>query len=121
MAGRPGGQQPLAAVDLVGEADAAALQLVDPGGDPDGIAVAGAPAVGQLGAGDHQQVAVALDLGVVAAAAGAQGGARLLEPDQVVGVMDDAHLVGLGVADLEVDALADGWAHETGRRRRPTL
>src|SRR6202023_2416270 len=86
-------------------------QAVAPADHLHGVAVAGGSAVAQLDAGDHQQEAEVLDLAVAVARLRAEVGAGKLEPDDVVGVVDDAHLVGLGVADLDVRDLAYRFAH----------
>ena len=97
--------------DLVGEAQTPAPQPLAPAGHPDRVPVAGRPVIAGLDAGDHQEIAEPLDVGIVEAGGRAEAGAGELEPDHVVGVMDDAHLVGLGIADLDVDLGADGLCH----------
>ncbi len=92
---------------------------------PEANAVAAAPnfrnqgeAIAEGGADDHQQVAGAFDLGIVAAGERAETGAGELEPDEVVRMVDDTHLVGLRVADLDLHAGHRALGFGGGHRRR---
>ncbi len=89
--------------DPVLEGHAAAADALDPAGGTNGVAVAGRRAVGEMNAGHQQEQPALLDLGVVKAGLEAEAGARQLAPDDVVGVMDHAHLVGFEVAHLDFD------------------
>ena len=63
---------------------------------------AGRGAVGELDPAHRQADALALELGVGEPPGVHHARAALLQPDQVVGVVGHAHLVGLGVADAQV-------------------
>ena len=104
MLRRAGGQHLVATQHLVGEGHAPTAQTLQPTDDSDPVAVARPTPVLELGADHHQQEPLGLDLGVVETAVGAELGSGQLEPDQVVRVMDDPHLVGLGVADVDIDS-----------------
>ena len=69
---------------------------------------------------DHRQRhARVFHLAIAPAERPQQVGARHLEPDEVVRVVDDAHLVGFGVADAHGRGPRTAVAHCNGGRRRP--
>ena len=102
VTGVPIGEQRVAAPDLVAELHRSRRHPVHPRDDAHHVTVARSVAVGHVGARHHQEVSRALDVGVRPAGLGAQARARDFEPHQVGGVVDHAHLVGLGIADLDL-------------------
>ncbi len=101
--GGAAGERFLAALHFVDEAQAAALVFLEPADHLHGVAVFGAASEAAFRPGDHQEVALFFDVGVVEAGVQTEPGARHLEPDHVDRVVNHSHLVGLGVAHLDVD------------------
>jgi len=87
----------------VGEGDPPAGHLGDPHGDDHLLVVTGRLPVAAGEAGDHEQRALGLPVGVGDADGACEGAAGGLEPHRVDAVVDHAHLVGLGVADPDRD------------------
>src|SRR5579863_7894409 len=87
-------------VNLVGKLEHRAAQQYRPRLDQDLVVVAGGRFVA-AGYVDHRQNAsvIGLETAVREADGAQQFHTAQLKPDQVVGVVDDAHLIGLGVAE----------------------
>ena len=110
----PGREQFLAAENLVFETDAQERLFAH--GDDDGqvVIVDGGTDEFRRDLEYWDAVAVGLELAVGETLLAEQLRARDLEPRQVVGVIDDAHHVGLGVADRNRGARLD-HASASGR------
>lgn len=97
------------AADFVGEADHARAGAGDPGGGEDFVVVAGRAEVAAADPDDDEvQAAALLHFAVADALHAAELGAGDFHPDEVVGVVDDPHLVGFGVTDAEAHFGAPG-------------
>jgi hypothetical protein len=88
--------------------DPAGGGLDHPGPHRDLLVVAGGATVAARQVGEHQVDALGFPLGVGRAERAGQLGARRLEPDRVDSVVDDPHLVGLGVAGAQPDGVGAG-------------
>src|SRR5207249_2374655 len=88
-------------LDRVAEGDAPGRELAHPAADPHQVVVAGGGAVADVDFGDGEVDALLLELLVGKPRLAHQLGAGAVEPDEVVGVVDHAHLVGLGIIDAE--------------------
>src|SRR5690349_2886686 len=86
--------------DLVDKPDRTAADLGYAGSDVEQVVVVGRGFVSDVGFGDdHQGVVVLFHFFVGKSACAAEVAAAGLEPDEVVRMMDYAHLVGLGISD----------------------
>ena len=102
MAGGASGEQVLAAAYLVLEFDHTAVGASDGGVDGDFFVVAGRSEVAALGAGDGEvEAGFEFQVAVDDAGGAAIFGAADFHPNEIVGVIDEAHLVGFGVAHAE--------------------
>src|SRR6266566_1060595 len=88
-------------LDRVAEGDAPGRELAHPAADPHQVVVAGGGAVADVDLGDGKVDALLLELLVSEPRLAHQLGAGAVEPDEVVGVVDHAHLVGLGIIDAQ--------------------
>lgn len=112
VAGVAGGDGAGAGGDFVLELDDAAVGFADRCCDGDFVVVAGGGKIAAIGADDGEQKAF-FEFHVAIADAGGAAifGAADFHPDEIVGVVDDTHLVGFGVADAEA-GLVGGHARE---------
>ena len=102
MAGGAGGEQVLSAAYLVLEFDHAAVGASDGGADGDFFVVAGRREVAALGAGDGEvEAGFEFQVAVDDAGGSAVFGAADFHPNEIVGVVDEPHLIGFGVAHAE--------------------
>lgn len=107
----------LPVADTVQELDLAAAENSQPGDHLHGIAEADGVAVAALQVGDGEVEAGAGNLRVGHPRGFHPGDASGLEPDDILAVVDDAHLVGLGEADGDVQrdgGALDAAAHSDG-------
>src|SRR6266704_1713851 len=88
-------------LDRVAEGDAPGRELAHPAANPHQVVVAGGGAVADVDFGDGEVDALLLELLVGQPRLAHQLGAGAVEPDEVVGVVDHAHLVGLGIIDAQ--------------------
>ncbi len=89
----------LAVTQLVVESHQAARSLLDSRTDDDLVIVAKRNPVATADLDDDEKRSAAFDLGVGDAGGAAEVSAADLEPDDVVRMMRDSHLVSLGIAD----------------------
>ncbi len=90
--------------DLVTEGDGAAAQFEQSGADQNLVIVPGGLAVGGPHLGHREErVVVNLHVAVVESIITTELDPADLEPDEVVGMVDDAGLIGLGIADAGGD------------------
>ncbi len=94
--------QLLICFDAVGEGHAAAPQVFDPAGNQNTIPITGRRSIGKLSTGDQQEITLLFDSSVVESSFEAKPGAGKFEPDQIVGVVNNPHLVGFGVPHLDL-------------------
>src|SRR5262245_14934100 len=88
--------------NLVRELDSAAAQLDDPRANDDYVVVSGGGAVLHAGLGNRQKsVGLRFHVAVIEPVIAAQFDPPDLEPDQVIRVINDAGLIGLGVTDAQ--------------------
>ena len=120
--GRRGDQQPsvVRMLDHIAELDPPGRDVPDPAADPDRIVEAGRLPVadGHLAHGEPE--AGGLELAIARPALPQVLGAGDVEPDQIPGVVDDAHLVGLGVVHPD-QGLGDGRSRHAGLSGLVTL
>src|SRR5256886_10487294 len=88
-------------LDRVAEGDAPGRELAHPAADPHQVVVAGGGAVADVDLGDGEVDTLLLELLVGQPRLAHQFGAGAVEPDEVVGVVDHAHLVRLGIIDAQ--------------------
>lgn len=99
--------------DLVGEGEHAGVDFGDAAFGDDFVVVEGGGVVAAVGVNDGEaDLIVTFHVAVADTADAAEFGTGHFEPDEVVGVVDDAHLVGFGVADAEADLGFVGKGHE---------
>ncbi len=100
-AGRRRGQQPAIAGVLhrVAELHPARRNVAHPATDPDGIIVPGGLPVFDRYVADRQAQSGQLEIPITHAAPAKMLGSGDVEPDQIAGMVDHAHLVGLGIVD----------------------
>jgi len=90
------------AKEFVGEFEGAALGFFDAGADGEEVVVAGGMVIAAMGVGDDDEgVVVEFHAFVVEAEGAHEFDAADFEPDEVVGMVDDAHLIGFGVTDAD--------------------
>jgi hypothetical protein len=87
--------------DLVTEGDTSAMHLFQPGMNDYLIAIAGWGMIASMCFRDREKVTLLLPLYIVLPAGTKVLATSYLEPDEVVGMVDDAHGVCLGVTDAE--------------------
>ncbi|PYP57688.1 MAG: hypothetical protein DMD44_09630 [Gemmatimonadetes bacterium] len=105
-------------IDGIAEGDASRLHLADPAAHPDQIVVARRRAEADIDLGHREVHALLLQLFVGDPGLAHQLGAGAIEPDQVVGVVDHAHLIGLGVVDAERYRADHAGATSTADRQK---
>src|SRR2546422_4527904 len=88
-------------LDRVAERHASGRELAHPATDLYQVVVPGGGPVTHADFGDGEVHALLLELFVGQPRLAHQLGARAVDPDQVVGVVDHAHLVGLGIVDAQ--------------------
>src|SRR5207244_3926559 len=88
-------------LDRVAEGDAPGRELAHPAADPHQVVVAGGGAVADVDLGDGKVDALLLELLVSEPRLAHQLGAGAFEPDELVGVVDNANLAGLGIMDAQ--------------------
>jgi hypothetical protein len=98
-------------LDRVAELDAPGGGLPHPAADAYRVVVPGGLAVTDRGLADHQPEARGLELPIAHAVQAQVFRSRDVQPDQVAGMVHDAHLVGLGVIDAD-----QGFRHQRDRR-----
>jgi len=92
---------------LVAERDGAMVCAGDEGGDFDFVVIAGGAEIAAIDGGDGEEDAViALQVFVAEAVGAAVIDAGDFHPDEVIGVVDDAHLIGFGIT--HANAGSDG-------------
>jgi len=95
--------------DFIGDSQHSAVRFLEPGFDDDFVVVLGGREVTAIGFGDdHENAVLLFHVAVGEALSPAPLGAGDFHPDEVVGVIDDAHLIGFGVANTE--AGFSGWS-----------
>ena len=114
VGGRAGGEEFLAATDLVFEGETQAGALAHGGEDRDDVVVNGGAAIPHVDLDDGEAEAGGLEVAVGQALLAEEGGAADLEPGQVITVIDDAHHVGFGVANGDFGA---GLQHGANLKR----
>src|SRR5487761_1947762 len=88
---------------FVAEADHARVGFLEPGFDQDLFVVAGGGVVAAMGLHHNQKDAlIALQIAVADTLGAEILDAANFHPDDVVGVVDDSHLIGLGIADAKL-------------------
>lgn len=102
MAGVAGGDGAGAAGDVVVELDDAPVRFGDGGGDGDFVVVAGGGEIAAVGPDYGEEEAFfEFHVPIADANGAAVFGAADFHPYEIVGVVDDTHLVGFGVTDAE--------------------
>ncbi len=90
------------AEDFVAEFEGASFGFEDAGADGEEFIVAGGMVIAAVDVSDDDVgVVLKLHLLVVEAEGAHEFNATDFKPDEVVGVIDDAHLIGFGVADAD--------------------
>src|SRR6266513_81014 len=105
-------------LDRVAEGDAPGRELAHPAANPHQVVVAGGGAVADVDFGDGEVDALLLELLVGQPRLAHQLGAGAIEPDQIVGVVDHAHLVGLGIVDAQGYRADHAGAKSAARREK---
>lgn len=114
MLGRTGREEPAHTFDAISKGHAAASQLVDPTLDLDSVPVTGWRSIGKLDTRDQQKKALFFDFSVMETGLEAKSSPGDLEPDEIVRVMNDSHLIRFRVADLNRHggtSFGRGWNH----------
>src|SRR5256886_2014940 len=106
------------AVDGVAERHAPRRQLADPAADPQQVVVACRRPEAHVDLGHREVDALLLQLLVGDPGLAHQLGAGAVEPDQVVGVVHHAHLIGLGVIDAQRYRADHAGATSTAGRQK---
>ena len=97
--------------DLVGEGHLAAPRFLNPGSNRDQVTVAGGGQVAGLYFDDGQVMALGFHVSIASALLVHVFTSPHLEPDDVVGVVDDAHSIGLGIANPQCRLYYSAFAH----------
>ena len=99
------------AEDFVAEFEGAGFGFEDAGADGEEFVVASGMVVAAVDVGDdHVGVVLGFQLLVVEAEGAHEFNAADFKPDEEVGVVDDAHLIGFGVADADGDiVMSEHW------------
>src|SRR2546427_6476510 len=105
-------------LDRVAEGDAPGRELAHPAADPHQVVVAGGGAVADVDLGDGEVDALLLELLVGQPRLAHQLGPGPVEPDEIVGVVDHAHLVGFGIIDAQRYRADHAGAKSAARREK---
>jgi hypothetical protein len=100
---------------LIPEADRAPLEGMQEGPYLDYLIIAGGLAILTPGLGNYDIVARRLEIAVVESPLAAKFRAAHLKPDEVIGVVDHPHGIGLCVADLHINLHTIVTAHPSTR------
>lgn len=95
------GEQDVVAVDFVAVDDFDVGDALDGGADREQVVVEGGPFELATDVDDDQEVSGVFDLAVGEAGLAEQFGAGLLEVDEKLSVVEEAHAVGFGIADAD--------------------
>src|SRR5438876_1879669 len=105
-------------LDRVAQRHASGRELAHPATDLYQVVVPGGGPVTHADFGDGEEDALLLELFVGQPRLAHQLGAGAIEPDQVVGVVDHAHLVGLGIVDAQGYRADHAGAKSAARREK---